>query len=70
MPRAKDPFKVLERVNDNAYKVDLPGDYKVSATFNVSYLSPYEDDDSLTILRSNFAKQGEDDGGAIQDEPK
>jgi len=25
-------------------------------------LSPYEDDDNLSNLRSNFAKQGEDDG--------
>ena len=27
MPRADGPFEVLERVNDNAYKVNLPGDY-------------------------------------------
>ena len=25
------PFEVLERINDNAYKVELPGDYGVSA---------------------------------------
>jgi len=36
---------------------------KVSATFNVSDLSPYEDDDNLSNLKSSFAKQGEDDGG-------
>jgi len=29
MPRAKGPFEDLERVNDNAYKIDLPGDYQV-----------------------------------------
>jgi len=34
MPRVDGPFEVLERVNDNAYKVNLPGDYGVSATFN------------------------------------
>jgi len=45
MSIAKGPFKVLERVNDNDYKIDLPGDYQVSATFNISDLSPYEDDD-------------------------
>ena len=43
MPRADGPFEVLERINDNAYKVDLPRDYGVSATFNVADLQPYED---------------------------
>ena len=38
MPRADGPFEVLERINDNAYKVDLPGDYGVSSTFNVADL--------------------------------
>ena len=54
MSSAEGPFKVLETVNDNTYKIDLPDDYQVSATFNVSYLSPYEDDDNLTNLRSNM----------------
>ena len=37
-PRGDGPFQILENINDNAYKVDLPGEYKVSATFNVSDL--------------------------------
>jgi len=41
MPRADGPFEVLEYINDNAYKVDLPGDYGVSATFNIADLSCY-----------------------------
>ena len=36
MPRTDGPFTVLERVNDNAYKVNLPRDFSVSATFNVT----------------------------------
>ena len=36
MPKADGPFEVLEKVNDNVYKVDLPGDYGVSATFNMA----------------------------------
>jgi hypothetical protein len=40
-PRTDGPFRVLERINDNAYKVDLSGEYNVSGTFNVADLSPY-----------------------------
>jgi hypothetical protein len=28
-PRGDGPFPILEKINDNAYKVDLPGEYKV-----------------------------------------
>jgi len=38
-PRGDGPFQVLERINDNAYKIDLPGEYGVSATFNVADLT-------------------------------
>ena len=31
-------------MNDNAYKIELPDDYNVSATFNVRDLSPYLED--------------------------
>ena len=62
MPRADRPFEVLERVNDNAYKVDLPGEYEVSATFNVADLSPYYSDASPQDLRVKSFQQGEDDG--------
>jgi len=63
MPRADGPFEALERVNDNAYKVNLPSDYGVSATFNVADLSPYLEDDHLSNLRANSRQQREDDGG-------
>jgi hypothetical protein len=41
LPRGDGPFQVLERINDNAYKLDLPGEYNVSATFYVFDLSPF-----------------------------
>jgi len=63
MPRADGPFEILERSNDNAYKVDVPGDYGVSATFNVADFSPYLDDNDLKDLRENSLSQGENDGG-------
>ena len=53
---------VYTSVNDNAYKVNLPRDYGVPATFNVADLSPYLEDDHLSNLRANSPQQGEDDG--------
>jgi hypothetical protein len=47
MPRADGLFKVLERINDNAYKLDLHVDFGVSSTFNIADLKSYlgEDDE-------------------------
>ena len=57
-PRGDGPFQILERINDNAYKVDLPGEYNVSATFNVSDLSPF---DAGSDSRTNpFEERGND----------
>jgi hypothetical protein len=42
MSRAAGPFKVLEKLNDNAYKVELPAEFgTVSPTFNIADLKPY-----------------------------
>lgn len=55
-PREERPFQIFEKINDNAYKVDLPCEYNVSATFNVSDLSPYDVGDNS---RSNpFEERG------------
>jgi hypothetical protein len=35
-PRGDGPFQVLDRINDNAYKADIPSKYGVSVTFNVA----------------------------------
>ena len=34
-PRGDGPFQVLERINNNAYRLDLLGEYRVSTTFNI-----------------------------------
>jgi hypothetical protein len=58
LPRGDGPFQVLERINDNVYKLDLPGEYNVSATFNVTDLSPFDVGDDL---RANpFQEEGND----------
>jgi hypothetical protein len=41
MPRADGPFKVLKKINENAYKLDLPAYFGVSPTFNIADLKLY-----------------------------
>ncbi|KAI5680892.1 hypothetical protein M9H77_02119 [Catharanthus roseus] len=57
--RGDGPFQILEKINDNAYKVDLPGHYNVSATFNVADLSLFDIGDRDS--RTNPFQEGEDD---------
>ncbi|KAL6504051.1 hypothetical protein OROGR_025974 [Orobanche gracilis] len=64
MARGDGPFKVLERIGDNAYKLKLPGDTNISATFNVRDLSPYLEDGPLEDLRANPSQPEEVDAGA------
>jgi hypothetical protein len=35
MSCADGPFKILEKINDNAYKLELPLEFGVSPTFNI-----------------------------------
>jgi hypothetical protein len=55
MPRGDGPFKVIERINDNAYRLDLPVDFGVSPTFNIADLKPYlgEDDELESRTSTN-----------------
>jgi translation initiation factor IF-1 len=38
MSRAGGPFKILAKINDNAYKLELPPEFGVSRSFNISDL--------------------------------
>ena len=61
-PRADGPFEVIEKIGDNAYKVDIPSEFGgVSATFNVGDLSPYFEDNNFLDLRANPLQPREDD---------
>jgi hypothetical protein len=57
--RGDDPFQVLTMINNNAYKLDLPGKYTISATFNLSDLSPFVVGDDLRT--NSFEKRGNDE---------
>jgi hypothetical protein len=61
MPRAAGPFKVLTKINDNAYILDLPVEFGVSTSFNVADLKPYMAEDEELPSRTTSLQEGEDD---------
>nr|CAD39843.2 OSJNBb0072N21.12 [Oryza sativa Japonica Group] len=61
LPRADGPFKVLQKINDNAYKLELPADFGVSPTFNIADLKPYLGEEDELESRTTQMQEGEDD---------
>ncbi|XP_016700284.1 uncharacterized protein [Gossypium hirsutum] len=64
LPRGDDPFQVLERINENSYKLNLPGDYNISACFNVVDLSTF---DAGSDLGTNRFEEGGNDATETQE---
>nr|KYP34762.1 Transposon Ty3-I Gag-Pol polyprotein [Cajanus cajan] len=65
-PRGDGPFQVIQKINDNAYKLDLPSEYSISSSFNVCDLTPFlgdKDMDEDLNLRTDTSQEGGDDGG-------
>ena len=64
MLRGDEPFKVLQRINNNAYKLELPSEYgNISANFNVSDLSLFNvgnEDDGLDSRTNSFQEMEND----------
>jgi hypothetical protein len=61
MSRAAGPFKVLTKINDNAYILDLPAEFGVSTSFNVADLKPYVVEDEDLPSRTILVLEGQDD---------
>jgi hypothetical protein len=61
MFHADGPFKILEKINDNAYKFELPLEFGVSSTFNISDLRPYMGEEDEVLSRITSIQEGEDD---------
>ena len=60
-PRENDLCQVREKINNNAYKIDLPGEFLVHSTFNVADLSPFDLGDDFPDSRTNPFEEGEHD---------
>jgi hypothetical protein len=59
LPRGVGPYKVLAKINDNAYKIDLStADYDMSNSFNVADLTPYEGEDIASSRLTPFEGGG------------
>jgi hypothetical protein len=61
MPRAAGPYKIIEKINDNAYKLELPPEFGVSPSFNISDLKPYLGEEDDLESRTTPIQEGEDD---------
>ncbi|WVZ81146.1 hypothetical protein U9M48_028561 [Paspalum notatum var. saurae] len=63
MPRADGPFKIIEKINDNAYKLELPPEFGVSPIFNIADLKLYLGEEDELESRTTPLQEGEDDEG-------
>jgi hypothetical protein len=60
MSRAAGPFKILAKINDIAYKLELPPEFWVSPSFNISDLRPYLGEEDEMSSRTTLMQEGED----------
>jgi hypothetical protein len=61
MSRVSSPFKILGKINDNSYKLELPPEFGVSPSFYISDLRPYLREEDEMPSRTTSMQEGEDD---------
>jgi len=63
-PRLYDPFKVLEKKGNRAFKLDIPARWKIHQVFHVSLLEPYKVSDRPN--REQSQREPEDVEGDLE----
>jgi hypothetical protein len=58
MSHAAGPFKILAKINNNAYKLELSPEFGVSLSFNISDLRPYLGEEDEMPSRTMLMKEG------------
>nr|GMC51128.1 putative nucleotidyltransferase, Ribonuclease H [Ipomoea batatas] len=65
-PKKYGPFEIVRKINDNAYVVDIPDEWKISKTFNVADIFKFYPDQELypdeATSGTSFPQAGEYDG--------
>jgi hypothetical protein len=61
--RGAGPFKILAKINDNAYKLELSPEFGVSPSFNISDLRPYLGEEDEMSSRTTSMQGGGGEGG-------
>ena len=52
--RVDGPFNIIEKIGENAYKLQLPDEYEISPMFNVKDLRVYQDENLRASLFSQL----------------
>ena len=69
-PRADGPFKVISRIDENAYNIIMPSDYGVSTPFNMSDFSPYLGENCDMNSRTSLHQPGENEAEIYENSSK